>query len=130
MSETSRTDSGFTTLEVIIAFLIVTLALSAIYEAVAGAYRSLAAARLRQETLLLAQSHLDAVGAGGTITLGLSDGLFANGVRWRQEVSLVADRTRLPSDRVRPCWVELGAVDANRRPIFELKTIKLGAVAL
>lgn len=54
-------ERGTTVLEAVVTFAIVSLALVAFYEALAGIYRNAARLRLREEALLIGRSQLDSV---------------------------------------------------------------------
>ena len=57
-----RREAGFTLIEVVVAFVIVTIILAALYQAIAGAWRGYARTQMREQALALARAHLDAIG--------------------------------------------------------------------
>ena len=116
-------DDGFALVEVLAAFVIVTLGLMSIYSAMAGQYRQGATVNIRQSTLAYAESHLEELGGASAITPGTTTGTYANGASWR----LVA--VELPSSggaralAARPLAVSFSAFDTSRRQFLRLKTV-------
>jgi prepilin-type N-terminal cleavage/methylation domain-containing protein len=69
-----RSEAGFTLIEVVVAFAIVTIVLAALYQAIAGAWRGFARTQVREETLVLARAQLEAIGAERAVEAGLGAG--------------------------------------------------------
>jgi len=116
-----RHDDGFTVVEVLVAFAIVTVVLAALYQAVAGAYRSYARVQVREQTLALARAHLEAVGIEGPLQGGGSAGTYATGVAWR----LTVEPVETASYRGRAFRILLEALDHGDQPLLRLETLKL-----
>jgi general secretion pathway protein I len=116
-----RRDAGFTLVEVVVAFAIVTIILTALYQTVAGAYRGYARVHLREQTLALARAHLDAVGIETPLQPGESTGTYATGVAWHLTVGPV----ETASYKGRAFRVLLQALDPRGQPVLRLETFKL-----
>jgi general secretion pathway protein I len=116
-----RRDAGFTLVEVLVAFAIVTIVLAALYQAIAGAYRGYARAQVREQTLALARAHLEAVGIEGPLQPGESTGTYATGVVWR----LAVEPVETASYRGRAFRILLEALDHEGHPSLRLETFKL-----
>jgi general secretion pathway protein I len=117
-----RRDAGFTLVEVIVAFAIVTLVLAALYQAIAGAYRGYARVQVREQTLALARAQLDAVGVEGPLQPGETTGTYATGVVWR----LAVEPVETAAPRGRAFRILLEARDSGGKPFLRLETFKLG----
>src|SRR5713101_3598620 len=116
-----RRDAGFTLVEVIVAFAIVTIVLAALYQAIAGAYRGYARAQVREQTLALARAHLEAVGIEGPLQPGETTGRYATGVVWR----LAIEPVETASYKGRTFRILLEALDHGDQPLLRLETFKL-----
>ncbi len=78
---------GFTLLEVLIAFLIASLALGAMIGAANSALQATRTATRYQEATIRAQSKLDEAVNGGALTPGAWDGDDGGGYHWRVQVA-------------------------------------------
>jgi general secretion pathway protein I len=78
---------GFTLLEVLIAFLIASLALGAMIGAANSALQATRTATRYQEATIRAQSKLDEAVNGGALTPGAWDGDDGSGYHWRVQVA-------------------------------------------
>jgi type II secretion system protein I len=116
-----RHDAGFTVVEVLVAFAIVTIVLAALYQTVAGAYRGYARVQVREQTLALARAHLEAVGIESPLQPGESTGTYATGVAWH----LTVEPVETASYRGRPFHILLQAFDRGDKPLLRLETFKL-----
>lgn len=90
-------DAGFTLLEVIVGFAIAAFALIGLFRAGSGGLLAVESAGGVEEAVQRAQSHLAAVGAGGTLSVGRSAGEDGNGYRWHLKVQPVPEAD--PVDR-------------------------------
>jgi general secretion pathway protein I len=81
--------SGFTLIEVLVAFVIAALALGVLYEGAAGGLRVGLRARRVAAALSHARSHLAALGAGA-LAAGEQSGDDGGGFRWRGRVTPLA----------------------------------------
>ena len=117
-----RRDAGFTLVEVLVAFTIVTIVLAALYQAIAGAYRGYARAQVREQTLALARAQLEAVGIEGPLQSGESTGTYATGVVWH----LTVEPAETSSYKGRAFRILLEALDhRGGQPLLRLETFKL-----
>ena len=80
--------SGFTLLEVLLAFVVFALSFSIVLEIVAGSMRSTTRARTFSESALLAQSLMDMVGVDIPLTEGVTSGESPGGYDWDLSISL------------------------------------------
>lgn len=118
-------DAGFTVVEVVVAFAIVTLALAAIYQAISGGYRGYARAQVREQTLALARAQFEAIGSEEPLQPGESAGTYTTGVAWR----LAVEPVETAAYRGRPFRILLEALDHGGQPLLRLETFKLGVAA-
>ena len=116
-----RRDAGFTLVEVLVAFTIVTIVLAALYQAIAGAYRGYARAQVREQTLALARAQLEAVGIEAPLQSGVSTGAYATGVVWH----LTVEPAETASYKGQAFRILLEALDPGGRPLLRLETFKL-----
>jgi general secretion pathway protein I len=116
-----RNEAGFTLIEVVVAFAIVTIILAALYQAIAGAWRGFARTQVREETLVLARAQLEAIGVEEPLQAGERSGTYASGVAWR----LTLEPAGTASSRGRAFQVVLEALDAGGKPLLRLETFKL-----
>jgi len=116
-----RHDAGFTVVEVLVAFAIVTIVLAALYQTVAGAYRGYARVQVREQTLVLARAQLEAVGIETPLQPGESTGTYATGVAWH----LTVEPVETASYKGQAFRVLLQALDRGGRSLLRLETFKL-----
>ncbi len=83
-------EAGFTLLEVVVAFAIAALGLSALFGGTLGGLRAADAAGRYGEAVARARSHLAAVGHGAPLAAGDLRGEDGGGWRWRVRVAPVA----------------------------------------
>jgi general secretion pathway protein I len=96
-SPTGR-DSGFTLLEVIVAFAISALAVSILYEGAAGGLTATGTAAKIVEALSLAKSHLAAIGHGAPIAPQDDGGTDGGGYDWHLRIRPLSSREMNLSD--------------------------------
>ena len=90
-----RAQSGFTLLEVIVAFALLGLALTLLLGSLSGAVRQVRGAEEAGRAALHAQSLLAQMGVGTTLLAGVSEGEWEGGrYRWRLQVSPYVDPGR------------------------------------
>jgi general secretion pathway protein I len=116
-----RREAGFTLVEVVVAFAIVTIILAALYQAIAGAYRGYARIQLREQALALVRAQLEAVGSEEPLQPGERTGTYATGVAWR----LTVEPAETASSRGRAFRVVLEALDPKGKSLLKLETFKL-----
>jgi len=91
-------DDGFTLLEVIIAFAISALAVSLLYQGVSGGLGATQMAGKTTEAVLLARSHLAAIGHGAPIAQQDSSGVDGDGYSWKLHIRPLQSREMDLSD--------------------------------
>jgi general secretion pathway protein I len=91
-------DSGFTLLEVIVAFAISALALSVLYEGASGGLAATQMAAKSSEALILARSHLAAIGHGEAIAPQETSGPDGHGFTWKLRIRQLKTRELNVSD--------------------------------
>ena len=116
-----RREAGFTLVEAVVAFAIVTIILAALYEAIAGAWRGYARTQIREQALALARAHLEVIGIEELLQPGERTGTYATGLAWRLTVEPVGTA----SSRGRAFRIVLEALDPGERPLLRLETFKL-----
>jgi prepilin-type N-terminal cleavage/methylation domain-containing protein len=116
-----RSEAGFTLIEVVVAFTIVTIILAALYQAVAGAWRGFARTQVREETLALARAQLEAIGIEEPLQPGERSGTYPTGTAWR----LTVEPAATVSSRGQAFRVLLETQDAGGKPLLRLETFKL-----
>ena len=77
-----RRQRGFTLIEIVVAFAILSLGLGIAMQIAGGAMRNARQAATRTDAALHAQSLLDTVGVGERLEEGTSDGEFGETFRW------------------------------------------------
>jgi type II secretory pathway pseudopilin PulG len=122
----SRKDAGFTLIETLAAFAVLTLVLVVLLgdlSAVVGGSRE---AETKREALRLAQSKLDGLGVTEPLTPGESTGRFGNGFAWRLRVR---DLQKGANVSLTGAWAEItvsAPADGTRLPpAVSLVTFKL-----
>jgi general secretion pathway protein I len=91
-------DAGFTLLEVIVAFVISALAVALLYQGTTGGLAATASASRTNEAVLLARSHLAAIGHGDAIAQQESSGVDGDGYSWHLHIRPIASREMNLSD--------------------------------
>jgi general secretion pathway protein I len=91
-------EAGFTLLEVIVAFAISALAVALLYEGATGGLGATAQAARATEAVLLARSHLAAVGHGEAIAPQETHGVDGHGYSWQLRIRPIGSREMNLSD--------------------------------
>ncbi len=96
-----RSESGFTLLEVMIAFVIAAFAMTLLYQGATGGLAASASAAKTEEALSLAKSHLAAIGRGEGIARQESSGVDGGGFEFHLHIAPIGTRalTLTDSDR-------------------------------
>jgi general secretion pathway protein I len=128
MSEVRHSpQSGFTLIEVLVAFTILSISLAVVLNVFAGGLRQTDEGKEETIASALAQSMLARVGTDIPIRVGTSEGRFDNGFTWRLSILPFADGTDQSAVPVVAEKVTVAVVwnsGANERSI-SLATIKL-----
>lgn len=82
-----RRDRGFTLIEVLVAFTILTLSLTALLHSFSQSTRTSVIAARYAEATTVAENALAIAVAQSPIEFGVADGVAANGMRWRVEAA-------------------------------------------
>ena len=122
-----RRPRGFTLLEIIVAFTILSVALVGLIQAFGTGLRGLGAAQTSAATVMLARSKLEEVGLTIPLEDGESSGETEDGYRWRVSIVEVEglDLDDALGSIVIPYRVEV-AVTGERGGALTLTTIRLG----
>jgi len=116
-------EAGFTLVEVVVAFAIVSLVLGGLYQAMAGAWHGVARTQVREQALALARAHLEAIGVEQPATPGMTAGTYATaGIAWRLAVEPIETR----GYKGRAVRIVLETLDQAGNPLVRLETFKLG----
>ena len=91
-------EAGFTLLEVIIAFVISAFAVALLYEGASGGIGATQSAGRTTEALLLARSHLEAIGRGEAIAPQQTRGVDGDGFSWELHIKPISTREMNLSD--------------------------------
>ena len=121
-------ERGFTLIEVIVAFAIVALALSALFQIFSTGLRSLVVTENYNMAVLLADSKLAGIGFEEPLEAGDQSGTFDNGFRWETNVRSYDDGgSTLTSGSIQAfevtVTVEWGGI--NRERTVSLATLRL-----
>ncbi len=120
-------DDGFTLIEVLVAFAILSLALAGLYDTLGGAYKSANASRMQEEALAAGRGLLDRIGADMPVSAGRFAGTLSDGSPWQVVVSLIpTGASAVPL--YQRFAVVFNARDAKGRLIVVLKTIRIAKV--
>jgi general secretion pathway protein I len=122
--EPDAPDSGFSLVEVLVAFAILSLGLVTVYAAFSLHLRSAGAVQVHQRTLAEATAHLDMLIATTDLDTEPKQGVYRSGAPWRLTVTpiAIAEQSAIQS---RPVRVRLEAFDARGRSLLELSSIAL-----
>ena len=121
---------GFTLIEVLVAFAILTLSLTALFQIFSAGIRNVTTAEDYTTAVLLAESKLDSVGRKAPLSEGEEMGQWQNGFRWRLTIRRY-EGTPIPDGLpVRPfviaVTVSWGEHDEKRT--ISLETLRLAAL--
>ena len=120
-------ESGFTLLEVIVAFTILTLSLGVLLPVFSGSLGR--GEQSKHEALALAagQSKLAGLGIEEPLAVGLSDGEFPDGIHWQLQALPFADATDQKASPLRAYQTTLTMSwrDAGQARSLTLTTLKL-----
>ena len=127
-----KQNSGFTLIEVLIAFTILALVLGVVLPTLASGLSHERTARLATARVLEARSILDGLGIEAPLEEGTIGGRLVNGEAWTLTVSLISDELGDPGVSGKIDTGQLNAylaelqVDGEDGRTLRLKTLKLG----
>ncbi len=120
---------GFTLLEVLVAFMILTISLGVLLQIFGGGLDNLSTSEKQAAATMLARSKLAAVGIEEPLYIGRTDGETDEGFRWQVTVSAYENQNHQGVRGQTPVWVEArvdwGKEDSGQSVI--LGTIRLMA---
>jgi general secretion pathway protein I len=122
-----RSDAGFTLIEVLVAFAIVSLCLASLYSALAAHSSQIAVTDMHRQTLAFARTHLDSFSETVPAEGGATTGRYPNGMRWQLSARSISDAGATGS-AVRPYFVALEVFDRSGHSVLVLNSIKMLAV--
>ena len=82
----SRSQRGFSLIEVLVAFMILAMSLSVIYRIFSGGLRNVALSEDYARAVLLAESRLSAIGVNEPLERGVTSGEWGDRFRWERVV--------------------------------------------
>ncbi len=127
-----RACRGFTLLEVLVAFAILSLTLGVLLRVYASGLRATTLADGHSRAVLLAQSELERLGRETALVPGLSGGRWGDGYRWRTRIEAFEPEAGSTPDEAGP-WLPYrvsvtvlwGAGERSRS--LTLSSVRLGA---
>lgn len=128
----SRSDAGFTLLEVIVAFAILSIALGLMSQGFATGYRNQAMAQERLADIALARSLIAEIGVTKPLEAGRQTGELRDGRVWNVDISAFAIQGQTSGPK--PYWIRVTLAAREPRqdvpdPRMTLETVKLKSVA-
>jgi general secretion pathway protein I len=127
-----KQNSGFTLIEVLIAFTILALVLGVVLPTLSSGLSHERTARLATARVLEARSILDGLGIEVPLEEGVIEGRLVTGEAWRLTVSLISDELGDPAAGGKIGTGEINAflaelqVDGEDGRTLRLETLKLG----
>jgi general secretion pathway protein I len=119
---------GFTLLEVIVAFTILSVALIGLLQAFATGMRGLGAAQASATAVMHARSKLDEIGEIIPLEDGELSGEYDDGYRWEVRITGVEDNDAGGLEALALSFDVEVTVTGTRGNAFTLNTLRLGAV--
>jgi type II secretion system protein I len=123
MNKTS--EDGFTLIEVLVAFVIVSLGLVAFYQSVGNYSTTGATEALREESLAYAESHLAEIGVSRPLINAAETGTYPNGTTWTAVSTQSSVNAASDVLLAHAHLVVLEVKDRRGRMVTRLETIKL-----
>jgi prepilin-type N-terminal cleavage/methylation domain-containing protein len=136
-SITDEREAGFTLVEVLVAFAVLSIVLLTLFSGLSTALRGDRRAEFTRSALRLARAELETAGVGSPLAPGVTIGRFENGMEWRLSVRPYAsanDATpaywveiivRPRSESSRPSFASMLAEHLAPTPSITLTTLKL-----
>ena len=121
-------EDGFSLIEVLVAFMMTSLALAVLYGALTDNARQIYEAELREVTTGHALSHMAAIGT--SLPAATADGLYPNGTSWRLEVVPLPAKPagrEISRPQVIALRILLSVFDRRQRQLLQLKSYRLQA---
>jgi len=121
----SHEDEGFTLVETLAAFTVLTLVLIVLIGDLSGVVGGSRDAEAKREALRLAQSKLDGLGVTEPLIPGESTGRFGNGFEWRLRIREVRKGSNIHLIGAAAELTVSASAEGSRVPAVSLVTIKL-----
>ena len=128
MTSVRSRETGFALLEAIVAMAIAAIGLATVFRTIGDGLRTASRVQEVQAAIVVARSHLDALGVDGMLASGLSTGVYENNLRWRLNVTDLSSRAGADT-RLRPYWITLVAFNRQGASILQLETAKVAREA-
>lgn len=117
-------NTGFITLEALVAFVILTFALVVFYQTIGGNFKTAGRINVQEIALAEAKSHLQAVGIVTPVLEGRTNGVFPSGAQWVMQSSKLPAPQRLDGkDAIARYWVRLEVTNHKGKYLTELETV-------
>lgn len=122
---------GMTLIEVLVAFVLLSLSLAVIFHIFAGGMRNARMAEQYSRAVFLAESKLASVGLERALAVGELGGVSESNLQWRILIEPVDEATRSPSTaaasrRLYQVTVRVGWTEGDKTRQVELKSHRLG----
>lgn len=121
-------DEGFTVIEVLVAFAILSLALVGLYDALAATYRGASATRLEEEALAVGRSQIERLGYDMPLASGTLEGALSDGSTWKITIREVAIDPAASSGHAR-YFITFSAVNRDGTRLIQLRTVSISHIA-
>ncbi len=121
---TSR-DRGFTIVEALVAFAILAVLGTALFQALGGSMATSRNLEQRERALMLARSLYEAVGLREVARLGQAEGTDKGGLRWRREVASIPQVPGEARYELRRIRIEILAPVPDDAVLAEVETVRL-----
>lgn len=116
-----QNEDGFTLVEVLVAFAVLSLVLVGLYEAMAGAYRGQARIKAYEQALDFARTHLETIGIEEPLQIGKTTGRYSDRFGWR----LTVEEIDLKAYKAKAFRIVLEPLDQAGQSILTLESFKL-----
>jgi prepilin-type N-terminal cleavage/methylation domain-containing protein len=118
-------DDGFTLIETLVALVLTSLVLAALYATLGGGMRRLAEFNRREITVAYAQSHLDRLVSSRSLQAGESTGTYPDLTNWRLSARRLATSGTFEDISAQPFHVTLEVATPEGRPLMRIETVAL-----
>jgi len=122
--------SGFSLLEILVAFVILSLSLGVIMRLFSTSLRNIATAEHSTHAVVVAESALASLGVDTPLTEGGASGDDGQGYRWEAQVSRYVDTAAVLENPAAPVLYQIDLSvtreqDAEHKPVLTLTTLRL-----
>lgn len=124
-----RRESGFSLLEVLVAFVILSLSLGVIMRLFSDSLRNIGSAERGTHAVAVAESALASMGVETPLSEGEAGGEDAQGYRWRAQISRYADDAAILENQTAPALYQIDLTvtrgeATDVRPLLTLTTLR------